>query len=74
MLKFTAHCKLVISRPNRHFSNFPIFQFSWDEVEDDCTFILTHYFNDLAFLPVAITKHEYYAQRALIVDLFGYQL
>ncbi|UOA09292.1 hypothetical protein KKZ03_02955 [Methylobacter sp. S3L5C] len=28
------------------------FQFSWDEVEDDCTFILTHYFNDLAFLPV----------------------
>ena len=50
------------------------FQFSWDEVKDDCAFILTRYFNDLAFLPIPITKHEYYAQRALIVDLFGYRL
>ena len=50
------------------------FQFSWDEVKDDCTFILTRYFNDLAFLPIPITKHEYYAQRALIVNLFGYRL
>lgn len=50
------------------------FQFSWDEVKDDCAFILTRYFNDLVFLPVLISKHEYYAQRALIVDLFGYRL
>jgi hypothetical protein len=50
------------------------FQFSWDEVKDDCTFILTRYFNGLAFLPVPITKRQYYAQRSLIVDLFGYRL
>jgi hypothetical protein len=50
------------------------FQFTWDDVKDDCAFILIRYFNDLAFLPVPITKHEYYAQRALIVDLFGYRL
>lgn len=66
-----VHCALQIGYFK---AKQAFFQFSWDEVKDDCAFILTRYFNDLAFVPVPITKHEYYAQRGLIVDLFGYRL
>jgi Domain of unknown function (DUF4158) len=50
------------------------FQFSWEETTADCAFILTRYFNKLAFVPALVTRHEHYAQRALIVVLFGYRL
>ena len=50
------------------------FRFSWDDVQEDCAFVLTRYFNDQAFHGQAITKHEHYAQRALIAELFGYRL
>lgn len=50
------------------------FRFTWDEVQEDCAFVLTRYFNDQAFEPHAITKHEHYTQRALIAALFGYRL
>ena len=50
------------------------FRFTWDNAQDDCTFVLTRYFNDQAFEPHAITKHEHYAQRTLIAKLFGYRL
>jgi hypothetical protein len=43
-------------------------------VQEDCAFVLTRYFNDQAFEPHAITKHEHYTQRALIAALFGYRL
>jgi len=48
------------------------FRFDWGEVEDDCAFVLSRYFHGEAFKRKAITKHEHYAQRERIADLFGY--
>lgn len=50
------------------------FRFTWDDVPEDGAFVLTRYFNDHAFEPQAITKHEHYTQRALIAEQFGYRL
>jgi TnpA family transposase len=50
------------------------FRFTWDEVREDCTFVMTRYFNGQDFKPRAITKHEHYTQRALIAARFGYRL
>ena len=50
------------------------FRFAWDDVQDDCAFVLSRYFNGQAFEPKTITKHEHFTQRALIAKLFGYQL
>ena len=50
------------------------FQFTWEETTADCAFILTRYFNNLAFVPAPVTRHEHYAQRVLIVGLYGYRL
>src|ERR1019366_3018796 len=47
------------------------FRFSWDDAQDDCTFVLSRYFNDHTFEPHAITKHEHFAQRAMIAELFA---
>jgi TnpA family transposase len=84
---FTEHeMALVLNRQNVHAqvhcalqigyfkAKQAFFIFSWDEVEEDCAFLLTRYFNDLTFLPIPITRHERYAQRDLIVNLFGYRL
>ncbi|POJ62799.1 hypothetical protein C1677_24380 [Klebsiella pneumoniae] len=49
------------------------FSFDWDEVEDDCAFVLSRYFHGEVFEPKAITKHERYTQREQIAKLFGYQ-
>ena len=50
------------------------FRFAWDEVEDDLAFVLSRYFNGQPFAPTVITKHEHYAQRTLIAQLFCYRL
>lgn len=50
------------------------FQFSWEEAKEDLAFIVHRYFNDSAFIPEAITKHELYTQRNVITVLFGYRL
>ena len=50
------------------------FRFTWDEVQDDCAFVLTRYFNDQVVAPTPITKHEHYTQRNLIAKLFAYRL
>ena len=50
------------------------FRFTWDDVQEDCAFVLTRYFDGQPFEPRAITKHEHYAQRAMIAELFGYRL
>jgi len=50
------------------------FRFTWEEVQEDCAFVLARYFNDRAFEPQAITKHEHYTQRAMIAKLFGHRL
>lgn len=50
------------------------FRFTWDEAQDDRTFVLSRYFNGHTFQPRAITKHEHFAQRAVIAGLFAYRL
>jgi hypothetical protein len=49
------------------------FRFDWNEVEDDCAFVLSRYFHGELFERKPITKHEYYAQRERIAELFGYK-
>jgi hypothetical protein len=41
------------------------FRFDWNEVEDDCTFVLSRYFHGENFDRKLITKHEHYTQRRL---------
>src|SRR3954454_10989759 len=50
------------------------FRFSWDQVQDDRAFVLSRYFSSCTFEPRTITKHEHFAQRAMIAELFAYQL
>lgn len=50
------------------------FRFAWDDVQDDTSFVLSRYFNGHTFTPRTVTKHEHYAQRALIAKLFDYRL
>jgi TnpA family transposase len=50
------------------------FRFSWDDAQEDCTFVLSRYFKDQPFHRQAITKHEHYTQRTMIAALFGYRL
>ncbi len=50
------------------------FRFTWDEIEEDCAFILSRYFNGQVFEPKIISKHEHYTQRTLIANLFGFRL
>lgn len=66
-----VHCALQIGYFK---AKQTLFIFSWDEVEEDCAFLQTRYFNDLVFLPIPVTRHERYAQRDLIVNLFDYRL
>ena len=49
------------------------FRFAWSEVVDDCAFVLSQYFHSEPFEPKPITKHEHYAQRERIAELFGYR-
>jgi hypothetical protein len=49
------------------------FRFEWSEVEDDCDFVLSRYFQGETFDRKAVTKHEHYTQRERITALFGYQ-
>ncbi|MGH1506556.1 Tn3 family transposase [Ralstonia solanacearum] len=49
------------------------FRFDWDEVEEDYDFVLSRYFHDDSFERKSISRHEYYAQRELIAELYGYR-
>lgn len=49
------------------------FRFDWNDVEDDCVFVLSRYFHGEAFERKAITKHEHYSQRGQIAELFSYR-
>ncbi len=50
------------------------FRFTWNDAQDDRVFVLSRYFNGHLCEPEAVTKHERYAQRALIAALFDYRL
>lgn len=50
------------------------FRFTPQEVEGDHRFVAWRYFREASFPDKAIPDHEYYAQRKLISDFFGYRL
>lgn len=43
-------------------------------MESDYDFVLQHYFREVSATNKSIADHEYYAQRKLITDFFGYRL
>ena len=49
------------------------FRFTWDDAQEDCTFVIARYFRDQLFHGQVITKHEHYVQRTMIAELFGYR-
>ncbi len=49
------------------------FSFKWDEVQEDIDFIMQEYFPEQIFHPVAVTRHQYYAQCNVITAHFGYE-
>lgn len=49
------------------------FRFTWDDAQEDCTFVLVRYFKDQLFRSQIITKNEHYVQRTMIAELFGYR-
>lgn len=77
---------LAASRPGLHAQVYCIlqigyfkakhtfFRFDWNEVEDDCAFVLSRYFIGDALERKSITNHEHYTQRGRIAELFGYRL
>src|SRR6516164_2854034 len=81
-----AELALACSRPGLHAQVYcalqigyfkakhAFFQFAWSDVQDDCAFVLTRYFIGQGFEPHPITKHERFAQRVLLAELFGYRL
>jgi TnpA family transposase len=81
-----AELALASSRPSLHAQVYcalqigyfkakhAFFRFTWDGVQDDSAFVLSRYFNGYTFEPHTVTKHEYFAQRALIAELFAYKL
>lgn len=48
------------------------FHFSPKDVESDFDFVVQRYFREISLTDKIITDHEYYAQRKLITDFFGY--
>jgi hypothetical protein len=66
-----AYCALQIGYFK---AKHAFFRFTWDEVQEDCAFVLTRYFNDQIVAPNPITKHEHYTQRTLVAELFEYRL
>lgn len=48
------------------------FHFLPKDVESDFDFVVQRYFREISLTNKTITDHEYYAQRKLITDFFGY--
>jgi len=66
-----VYCAVQIGYVKAKHAFFP---FTCDDAPDDCAFVLTRYFPGQACELGMVTKHEWYAQRARIADLFGYRL
>ena len=49
------------------------FRFGWDDVKDDCDFVLSRYFPGESLPDKVPYKHERYAQREKICVLYGYR-
>jgi len=63
-----VHCVLQVGYFK---AKHAFFRFDWNEVEDDCAFVLSRYFHGEPFERKAITKHEHYTQREQVAELFG---
>lgn len=63
----TARVYCILSKANHAF-----FRFDWNEVEDDCAFVLSRYFHGDGFERKLIIKHEHYSQRERNAALFCY--
>jgi len=50
------------------------FHFTWDDIREDYSFVLTRYFNDQPCKLQPIPRYEQYAQRLPITEMFGYRL
>ena len=69
-LHVQVYCVLQISYFK---AKHAFFRFDWSEVEDDCAFVLSRYFNGEGFERKSVTKHEHYSQRERVAELFGYR-
>lgn len=49
------------------------FRFEWDDVQDDCSFVLSRYFPEESLSDEPPSKYERYAQREKICALYSYQ-
>jgi TnpA family transposase len=66
-----VHCALQIGYFK---AKQAFFLFSWEQTQEDTSFLRSRYFADQEFVPHPITRHEYYTQRTAIATLFGYRL
>jgi hypothetical protein len=66
-----VHCALQIGYFK---AKQAFFLFSWEQTQEDTSFLRSRYFADQEFVPHPITRHEYYTQRTAIAALFGYRL
>src|SRR5258708_26951757 len=66
-----VHCALQIGYFK---AKQAFFLFSWEQTQEDTSFLRSRYFADQEFVPHPITRHEYYTQRTAITALFGYRL
>jgi hypothetical protein len=71
----TVHAQLHCTLQIGYFkAKQAFFLFSWEQIQEDTSFLRSRYFADQEFVPQPITRHEYYTQRTAIAALFGYQL
>ena len=71
----TVHAQLHCALQIGYFkAKQAFFLFSWEQTQEDASFLRSRYFADQEFVPHPITRHEYYTQRTAIAALFGYRL
>jgi uncharacterized protein DUF4158 len=71
----TVHAQLHCALQIGYFkAKQAFFLFSWEQTQEDTSFLRSRYFADQEFVPHPITRHEYYTQRTAIAALFGYRL
>jgi len=69
-LRAQVHCALQIGYFK---AKNAFFRFTWDDVQDDTSFVQNRYFEDRSFEPRTVPKNERLAQRAAILELFAYR-
>ncbi|MNG69183.1 hypothetical protein D3C79_275370 [compost metagenome] len=54
-------------------AKYAFFRFSPQQGQSDYDFVVQRYFREASPARLVISDHEYYAQRKLITDFFGYR-